>query len=121
MLNRIEVAAVEGSGAGSPLMVDQPLQIPAGGVVSLGANGTPPITVPGASSLRPGEVVSVTLSFRQAGSVDMQVPLYPATGPYATVTPGQAPSATASPLTPSPGEATLGPGSPTPSATQGSR
>ena len=69
-----------------------PSAVPPDGAVSFGSPGGPSAVINGLTA-RVGSDVTLTVRLLNAGEVTFTVVLYPATGPYATVTPAPSVSA----------------------------
>lgn len=73
---------VNGQAAGLP---SGGSEVPSHGVLAIGSSDGEQVGVEGA--LAPGSFAAMTMTFRDAGSVTLQVLLLAAEGPYATITP----------------------------------
>jgi len=107
VLETIQVEAGEGSAGGQAgaLSVAPALELPASSAVTVGSGDAPALTVPGAKELKVGTFVRLTLNFRQAGALELEVPLENAEGYYASVTPTPTPSPVSTPTgSPQPGQ-----------------
>jgi hypothetical protein len=94
------------AGPGSAASGGTGVDIPAHGIVFVGSAGGPSITISrqaGKPAL--GDFAALTLAFSSAGGLHMSVPVYAASGPYATLTPSSAPTSA-----PAAGGATAKPG-----------
>jgi hypothetical protein len=124
VLERIQVAPGQDAagGQGGTISISPALEVPANSAVTVGAGESPPLTVPDAAELQVGTFVTMTLTFRQAGPVELAVPLEDAHDYYASIAPTPTPAATmqspaATPGATTPGAAETPPGEPTPGAT----
>lgn len=83
-----------GSTAPAPRLVNTPVTISPGQVVQFGTSGSgPQIVLSGfTATLRSGGQVTVTFTFRDAGSLAASIPVYPLDGTTATATPVPTPS-----------------------------
>jgi hypothetical protein len=103
-----------GGQAGS-ISISPGLEVPAFSAVSVGAGNSPPLVVPNAEELHVGTFVTMTLTFREAGVIELQVPLEDAVEYYATIVP----TAAATPAgTGTPGPGATGTPAPEPTAEQ---
>ena len=80
--------------------LDGPVELPAGGSVSIGGEGGPTATVTGLTK-SPGEAVTVKVSFSRGSPVTVRTVVQPAAGDYESVTP-PAPTPAVAPATPAP-------------------
>jgi hypothetical protein len=99
VLESVQIEGTEGSSATS---VTPGLELPPGRAVAVGSGASPPLVVPDAQQLRVGTFVTMTLTFREAGTAELKVPLEEASTYYGTVAPTMTPTTepTATPTTP---------------------
>jgi hypothetical protein len=97
---QIEPGQDAAGGQSGSISISPALQVPANSAVTVGAGQAPPLVVPDAQELRVGTFVTMTLTFRQAGTAELAVPLEDATDYYATVAPTGAAATTPTPMAP---------------------
>ncbi len=92
------LTGVEVAGAREARVTGGRLEVPAGGLVIVGAGDGPSVTVT-RNDDKPalGDFAQLTLNFEQAGQLQVQAPVVAATGPYASLTPRPTPTPTSSP------------------------
>jgi hypothetical protein len=91
--DQLQTITLTDTAPGSPTVTLSPnLTLDPGQLLNLGVNGSPPITVPDASSLRLGDFVNVVLHFRNAGDLTLSVACVDRTYYFSDVLPTTAPS-----------------------------
>ncbi len=98
------LSAVRVEQGGTATITDGAITIPNGVQVRVGQPGQPGVTLTGLRDVRPGALLTVTLSFQGAGDVRMTLPVYAPTGVYATITPAPTEGAAKPGATPTPGQ-----------------
>jgi len=96
VLETVQIEGSEGSSSGlsGALSVTASLELPARSAVTVGAGDAPALVVPDAEQFKVGTFVTMTLTFREAGAVELKVPLEDASSYYASVPPTPTPTVT---------------------------